>query len=83
VTIAAEGNAEAVQARADPWRAGLAAAGDQCHVRLCAFSGARALCRWSVDWSLLCWRYLLALVIIFAGIRFTRLRLGTALRQGA
>jgi drug/metabolite transporter (DMT)-like permease len=34
-------------------------------------------------WSLLCWRYLLALVIIFAGIRFTRLRLGTALRQGA
>src|SRR5215467_1136612 len=34
-------------------------------------------------WSLLCWRYLLALVIIFAGIRLARLRLGTALRQGA
>ncbi len=34
-------------------------------------------------WSLLCWRYLLALVIIFAGIRLTGLRLGTALRQGA
>src|SRR5215469_14361719 len=34
-------------------------------------------------WSLLCWRYLLALVIIFAGIRLARLRLGAALRQGA
>jgi drug/metabolite transporter (DMT)-like permease len=34
-------------------------------------------------WSLLCWRYLLALIIIVAGIRLARLRLGAALRQGA
>jgi drug/metabolite transporter (DMT)-like permease len=34
-------------------------------------------------WSLLCWRYLLALLVIFAGIRLARLRLGTALRLGA
>jgi drug/metabolite transporter (DMT)-like permease len=34
-------------------------------------------------WSLLCWRYLLALIIIFAGIRLAKLRLGAALRQGA
>jgi drug/metabolite transporter (DMT)-like permease len=34
-------------------------------------------------WSLLCWRYLLALVIIFAGIRLAGLRLGAALKQGA
>ena len=34
-------------------------------------------------WSMLCWRYGLALVIIFAGIRIARLRLGAAFRQGA
>jgi hypothetical protein len=33
-------------------------------------------------WSLLCWRYLLALAIIFAGIRLARLRVGGALRHG-
>jgi hypothetical protein len=33
-------------------------------------------------WSLLCWRYLLALVIILAGIRLARLCLRAAMRQG-
>ena len=33
-------------------------------------------------WSLLCWRYLFALVIISAGIRLARLYLRAAMRQG-
>jgi drug/metabolite transporter (DMT)-like permease len=83
VSIAAVSNAKAGPTRAVPWRAGLVAAGTNIMFGFVPLA-ARGLYADGVStWSLLCWRYLLALVIIFAGIRLTRLRLGAALRQGA
>jgi drug/metabolite transporter (DMT)-like permease len=74
VTIAAEGNAKTAPAQAVPWRTGLFG-----FVPL----AARGLYADGLSpWSLLCWRYLLALVIILAGIRLARLRLRAAMRQG-
>ena len=61
VTIAAEGNAKTAPAQAVPWRTGLFG-----FVPLAAHGlYADGLS----TWSLLCWRYLFALVIILAGIR--------------
>jgi drug/metabolite transporter (DMT)-like permease len=83
VSIAAESNAKVAPTRAVPWRAGLVAAGTNVMFGFVPLA-ARGLYADGVStWSLLCWRYLLALVIIFAGIRLARLRLGAALRQGA
>jgi drug/metabolite transporter (DMT)-like permease len=74
VTIAAEGNAKTAPAQAVPWRTALFG-----FVPL----AARGLYADGLSpWSLLCWRYLLALVIILAGIRLARLRLRAAMRQG-
>jgi drug/metabolite transporter (DMT)-like permease len=74
VTIAAEGNAKTAPAQAVPWRTGLFG-----FVPL----AARGLYADGLSpWSLLCWRYLLALVIILDGIRLARLRLRAAMRQG-
>ena len=74
MTIAAEGNAKTAPAQAVPWRTGLFG-----FVPL----AARGLYADGLSpWSLLCWRYLLALVIILAGIRLARLRLRAAMRQG-
>src|SRR5215472_6420683 len=83
VTIAAEGNAGAAPAREVPWRPGLAAAGTRVMFGFVPLA-ARGLYADGLSTSaLLCWRYLLALVIIFAGIRLAGLRLGGALREGA
>ena len=82
-TISAEGDAEAAPARGVPWRAGLAAAGTSVMFGFVPLAARGLYADGLSTWSLLCWRYLLALVIIFAGIRLTRLRLGAALRQGA
>ena len=74
VTIAAEGNAKTAPAQAVPWRTGLFG-----FVPLAAHGlYADGLS----TWSLLCWRYLFALVIILAGIRLARLHLRAAMRQG-
>ena len=74
VTIAAEGNAKTAPAQAVPWRTGLFG-----FVPLAAHGlYADGLS----NWSLLCWRYLFALVIISAGIRLARLYLRAAMRQG-
>jgi drug/metabolite transporter (DMT)-like permease len=83
MTIAAEGNAEAAPTRAVPWRAGLAAAGTSVMFGFVPLAARGLYADGLSTWSLLCWRYLLALVIIFAGIRLARLRLDAALRQGA
>jgi drug/metabolite transporter (DMT)-like permease len=83
VTIAAEGNAEAASARAAAWRAGLAAAGTSVMFGFVPLAARGLYADGLSTWSLLCWRYLLALVIISAGIRLARLRLGVAVRQGA
>ena len=81
MSIAAEGSANA--ARAVPWRAGLAAAGTSVMFGFVPLAARGLYADGLSTWSLLCWRYLLALVIIFAGIRLARLRLGAALLQGA
>ena len=81
MTIAAEGNAEA--APAVPWRAGLAAAGTSVMFGFVPLAARGLYADGLSTWSLLCWRYLLALVIILAAIRLARLRLGVALRRGA
>jgi drug/metabolite transporter (DMT)-like permease len=74
VTIAAGVNAKTAPAQAVPWRAGLFG-----FVPL----AARGLYADGLSpWSLLCWRYLFALVIILAGIHLARLRLRAAMRQG-
>ena len=74
MTIAAEGNAKTAPAQAVPWRTGLFG-----FVPLAAHGlYADGLS----TWSLLCWRYLFALVIILAGIHLARLRLRAAMRQG-
>jgi drug/metabolite transporter (DMT)-like permease len=75
--------AETALARAVPWRAGLAAAGTSVMFGFVPLAARGLYADGLSTWSLLCWRYLLALVIIFAGIRLTRLRLGAALWQGA
>jgi drug/metabolite transporter (DMT)-like permease len=83
VTIAAPGKTEAAPAGGGPWPAALAAAGTSVMFGFVPLA-ARALYADGLStWALLCWRYLLALVVIFAGIRLARLRLGSALRQGA
>src|SRR6266852_6010010 len=69
--------------RAVPWRAGLAAAGTSVMFGFVPLAARGLYADGLSTWSLLCWRYLLALVINLAGIRLTRLRLGAALRQGA
>ena len=66
-----------------PWRAGLAAAGTNVMFGFVPLAARGLYADGLSTWSLLCWRYLLALVIIFAGIRLARLRLGAGLRQGA
>jgi drug/metabolite transporter (DMT)-like permease len=83
VSIAAEGSAKAARARAVPWRAGLAAAGTNVMFGFVPLAARGLYADGLSTWSLLCWRYLLALVIIFAGVRLTGLRLGAAARQGA
>jgi drug/metabolite transporter (DMT)-like permease len=83
VTIAADGNAEATPVRAVPWRAGLAAAGTSVMFGFVPLAARGLYADGLSTWSLLCWRYLLALVIIFAGIRLAGLSLSAALRQGA
>jgi hypothetical protein len=75
--------AEAAPARAVPWRAGLAAAGTSVMFGFVPLAARGLYADGLSTWSLLCWRYLLALAIIFAGIRLARLHLGAALRQGA
>lgn len=75
--------AETALARAVPWRAGLAAATTSVMFGFVPLAARGLYADGLSTWSLLCWRYLLALVIIFAGIRLTRLRLGAALWQGA
>jgi hypothetical protein len=80
VSIAAVSNAKVAPTRAVPWRAGLVAAGTNVMFGFVPLA-ARGLYADGVStWSLLCSRYLLALVIIFAGIRMARLRLVAALR---
>jgi drug/metabolite transporter (DMT)-like permease len=74
VTIAAEGNAKTAPAQAVPWRTGL--------FGFVPLAGRGLYADGLSPWSLLCWRYLLALVIILAGIRLARLRLRAAMRQG-
>jgi drug/metabolite transporter (DMT)-like permease len=83
VTIAAEGNVEAAPAGAVRWRAGLAAAGTSVMFGFVPLAARGLYADGLSTWALLCWRYLLALVIIFAGVRLARLRLGAALRAGA
>ena len=83
VTIAAEGNVEAAPAGAVRWRAGLAAAGTGVMFGFVPLAARGLYADGLSTWALLCWRYLLALVIIFAGVRLARLRLGAALRAGA
>jgi drug/metabolite transporter (DMT)-like permease len=83
VTIATEGNAKAASVRAVPWPAGLAAAGTSVMFGFVPLAARGLYADGLSTWSLLCWRYLRALVIIFAGIRLARLRLGAAVRQGA
>lgn len=78
MTIPASGNAEPV-----PWRAGLAAAGTSVMFGFVPLAARGLYADGLTTWSLLCWRYLLALVIIFTGIRLAGLRLGAALQQGA
>jgi drug/metabolite transporter (DMT)-like permease len=81
--MAAEANTKATPARAVPWRAGLAAAGTSVMFGFVPLAARGLYADGLSTWSLLCWRYLLALVIIFTGIRLARLRLGPALRQDA
>ena len=69
--------------RAVPWRAGLVAAGTNVMFGFVPLAARGLYADGLSTWSLLCWRYLFALVIVFAGIRLARLRLGAALRQGA
>ncbi len=83
MTIPGEGKTEAATARAVPWRAGLAAAGTSVMFGFVPLAARGLYADGLSTGSLLCWRYLLALVVIFAGIRLARLRLGAALRQGA
>ena len=83
MSIAAEGSAKTAPARAVPWRAGLAAAGTNVMFGFVPLAARGLYADGLSTWSLLCWRYLLALAIIFAGVRLTRLRLGAAARQGA
>jgi drug/metabolite transporter (DMT)-like permease len=83
VSIAAESNAKVASTRAVPWRAGLAAAGTNVMFGFVPLAARGLYADGLSTWSLLCWRYLLALVIIFTGIRLARLRVGAALRQGA
>src|ERR1700758_4509439 len=83
MSIAAEGSANATPPRALAWRAGLTAAGTNVMFGFVPLAARGLYADGLSTWSLLCWRYLLALVIIFAGIRLARLRLGGALRQGA
>jgi drug/metabolite transporter (DMT)-like permease len=66
-----------------PWPAALAAAGTSVMFGFVPLAARGLYADGLTVWSMLCWRYLLALVIIFAGIRLARLNLGAALRQGA
>jgi hypothetical protein len=81
--MGADENAETAPAPAVPWRAGLAAAGTSVMFGFVPLAARGLYGDGLSTWSLLCWRYLLALAIIFAAIRITRLRVGTALRHGA
>jgi drug/metabolite transporter (DMT)-like permease len=83
VSIAAEGSATAAPARVVPWQAALTAAGTNVMFGFVPLAARGLYADGLSTWSLLCWRYVLALVIIFAGIRLTKLRLAAALRQGA
>ena len=83
MSIAAESNAKVASTRAVPWRAGLVAAGTNAMFGFVPLAARGLYADGLSTWSLLCWRYLLALVIIFTGIRLARLRVGAALRQGA
>src|ERR1700752_5083718 len=83
MTIAADCGAEAAPARAVPWRAGLAAAGTSVMFGFVPLAARGLYADGLSTWALLCWRYPLAPVILFAGIRLAGLRLGAALRRGA
>jgi drug/metabolite transporter (DMT)-like permease len=83
VTVVAEANGGAAPAQVVPWRPGLAAAGTSVMFGFVPLAARGLYADGLSTWSLLCWRYLLALVIIFAGIRLARLHVGAALRQGA
>jgi drug/metabolite transporter (DMT)-like permease len=83
MTIATIANREAAPARVLPWRAGLAAAGTSVMFGFVPLAARGLYADGLSTWSMLCWRYLLALVIIFSGIRLAGLHLGAAIRQGA
>src|SRR5215831_7571826 len=79
--ISSSGSMMTAPARAAPWRAGLAAAGTSVMFGFVPLAARGLYADGLSTWALLCWRYLLALAIIFAGIRVARLRLSAALRE--
>jgi len=81
MTAATEAGA-AGESRALPWRPGLAAAGTSVMFGFVPLAARGLYADGLSTWSLLCWRYLLALIVIFGAIRMAGLRLGPALRQG-